>query len=140
MFWSILPALTLAVCGWHYSLHKRWSSFSIVLKIFEHMTGRKINYSKSVLFGANKCHASIHQWALILGCKIGSWPLHYFGASIGSQPRKNSGHLSWRSSKASYEAGEEWIHLLQVGWSSLISFIQYSSILAKSIQNPLWSH
>lgn len=62
-------------------------AIKILLKLFELISGLKINYQKSFLYGSAADEHNIPLWASILSCNVGSWPLQYLGASIGKSPR-----------------------------------------------------
>lgn len=55
----------------------------IILNLFEILSGLKINYNKSLLFTSPKDASKSEQWANLIGCKLGSWPLQYLGAPLG---------------------------------------------------------
>ncbi|WOG96699.1 hypothetical protein DCAR_0416035 [Daucus carota subsp. sativus] len=56
------------------------------LQCFQVLSGMKINFDKSHIFGFHASTAQINRWASTLGCRHGSLPLSYLGASIGSSP------------------------------------------------------
>lgn len=58
-----------------------------VLQCFQILSGLKINFQKSSLYGFNHEQSSIAAWAEVLGCKIGGSSLIYLGASIRDNPR-----------------------------------------------------
>lgn len=61
---------------------------NIVLKLFEIMSGLKIKFHKSFIYGPKDNNIFIRGWASKLGCNIGTWPIQYLGASIGLDPQK----------------------------------------------------
>lgn len=61
-----------------------------VLKCFELISGLKINYEKSSLFGPKMCDFSVSRWASMLGCGVGRPPFKYLGAVIGYPPSRIS--------------------------------------------------
>lgn len=60
----------------------------MVIKIFELMSGLKVNFDKSYLYGSEEMKQSIQVWASMLHCNVGSWPMLYLGAHIGKSPRR----------------------------------------------------
>nr|XP_017256449.1 PREDICTED: uncharacterized protein LOC108226007 [Daucus carota subsp. sativus] len=59
------------------------------LKIFEVISGLKINYGKSKLYGFKESPEQLKQWADWLGCSIGNDQFTYLGATIGQSPKKS---------------------------------------------------
>ena len=59
-----------------------------VLSCFELISGLKINYDKSNIYGFHEDHRVISDWSSILGCKIGTGPFKYLGTTIGLSPRR----------------------------------------------------
>ena len=57
-----------------------------VLQCFQIISGLKINFSKSALYGYRQPQDKVEAWATFLGCEIGSGPLKYLGAVLGSSP------------------------------------------------------
>lgn len=57
-----------------------------VLQCFQIISGLKINFSKSALYGYGQSDESTRSWASCLGCEVGVGPLRYLGAVIGSSP------------------------------------------------------
>lgn len=67
-------------------LDNSWASckgIKLILKLFEIMSGLKINYGKSQLFATNQDLESANSWAALIGCLVGKWPLSYLGVFIG---------------------------------------------------------
>lgn len=60
-----------------------------VLQCFQLLSCLKINFQKSKLYSFSKDQALIEEFASILGCKIGSWPLVYLGSHIRTSSRKS---------------------------------------------------
>lgn len=60
----------------------------VLLKLFELMSGLRINFHKSSIYGHQVDRMGIEQWSRILKCKVGSWPISYLGASLGNSPKK----------------------------------------------------
>lgn len=54
----------------------------VILLLFKIMSGLKINYHKISLFGSDN-NSNLQEYAIILNCKVGTWPMQYLGASIG---------------------------------------------------------
>lgn len=61
-------------------------SLKRVLQCFQLTSGLKINFNKSFLYAFDYPEAS--SWARILGCQLGSLPIKYLGAVLGSNPRR----------------------------------------------------
>lgn len=59
-----------------------------VLQCFQLLSGLKINFQKSKIYSFSRNQASTEEFASILGCKMGSWPLVYLGSHIGTSSRK----------------------------------------------------
>jgi len=47
--------------------------------LFENMSGLKVNYHKSILFGINIENSWLLETASILSCKVGCFPFMYLG-------------------------------------------------------------
>ena len=52
------------------------------LLCFEVVSGFKINFLKSELIGIKVGEAHLYQYADILGCKVGSFPVSYLGLPV----------------------------------------------------------
>ena len=59
-----------------------------ILVLFENMSGLKVNYHKSMLFGINIEDSWLSEAASILSCKISRIPFVYLGLPIGGDPRR----------------------------------------------------
>lgn len=57
-----------------------------VLQCFQIISGLKINFSKSALYGYGQKSEKTEAWAHFLGCEVGKGPLKYLGATLGSPP------------------------------------------------------
>jgi len=69
---------------------KSWSnvwSIRVVLMLFEHVSGLKVNFTKSLLTGVNVSDSWLHE-ALVLNCRVEIFPFVYLGLPIGGDPRK----------------------------------------------------
>jgi hypothetical protein len=76
---------TLLICV------KSWANvraLRAVLVLFENMSGLKVNYHKSSLFGINIEDSWLREAASILSCKVGRIPFIYLGLPIGGDPRR----------------------------------------------------
>lgn len=58
-----------------------------VLQCFQILSGFKINFNKSHLFGFNHQKQQLDYWASLLGCNVAEAPIKYLGAVLGSNPR-----------------------------------------------------
>ncbi|XP_028056784.1 uncharacterized protein LOC114260796 [Camellia sinensis] len=58
-----------------------------ILRIFEIVSGLKVNLSKSSVVGINLADSHVHRVAAMLGCSIDSFPLKYLGLPLGGDPR-----------------------------------------------------
>jgi len=70
---------------------KSWSnvrSIRAVLMIFEHVSGFKVNFNKSLLIGVNVSDSWLHEAALVMNCRVGAFPFVYFGLPIGRDPQR----------------------------------------------------
>lgn len=56
-----------------------------ILKNFELISGLKVNFEKSSVFGINLDSQKMDEVAGILGCKVGSLPLPYLGLKVGGR-------------------------------------------------------
>lgn len=60
------------------------------VKIFELISGLKVNMSKSCLVGINLEEQRVRCLAEMIGCKVDSWPIKYLGVSLVGQLRSIS--------------------------------------------------
>ncbi|GAU24432.1 hypothetical protein TSUD_364160 [Trifolium subterraneum] len=65
-------------------------ALTVVLVMFETMSGLKVNFNKSMLVGVNIPGSWLGEAASILRCKVGKIPFLYLGLPIGSDPRRLS--------------------------------------------------
>lgn len=70
-----------------------------ILQCFQIVSGLKINFGKSSMYGWNE--TELGTWAGLFGCKIGEFPIHYLGASIGTNPRRK---IFWKSLVDKFES------------------------------------
>jgi hypothetical protein len=61
-----------------------------ILRWFHLMSGLKVNYAKSRLFGVNVDGSLLTEAAKFLNCKLGILPFIYLGLLVGANPRKES--------------------------------------------------
>jgi hypothetical protein len=61
-----------------------------VLTLFEAISGLKVNFTKSQLFGVNVHQSWLTEAALVLKCKVGNLPFLYLGLPIGGEARRLS--------------------------------------------------
>ncbi|MCI27846.1 LINE-1 reverse transcriptase like, partial [Trifolium medium] len=61
-----------------------------ILRWFELMSGLKVNFAKSRLFGVNVDGSLLIEAAKFLNCKIGDMPFIYLGLPVGANPRKEA--------------------------------------------------
>jgi hypothetical protein len=61
-----------------------------ILRWFELMSGLKVNFAKSRLFGVELEESFLHGASNFLNCKIGKLPFIYLGLPVGANPRKES--------------------------------------------------
>lgn len=59
-----------------------------VFQCFELLSGLKINFNKSSLYGYRTSSEDIGYWASKLGCRVGSLPINYLGMPLGQDPRR----------------------------------------------------
>jgi hypothetical protein len=70
---------------------KSWANIIIlksVLMLFEYVSGLKVNFHKSMLYGVNISDSWLHEAASVLHCKHGRLPFLYLGLPIYGDPRK----------------------------------------------------
>ena len=70
---------------------KSWFKFralKAVLILFESISGLKVNFNKSMLFGVNVNESWLHEAASVMSCKHGCLPFLYLGLPIGGDPWK----------------------------------------------------
>jgi len=70
---------------------KSWSNvraLKAVLILFESISGLKVNFNKSMLFGVNVNDSWLHEAASVMSCKHGRLAFIYLGLPIGGDPRK----------------------------------------------------
>ncbi|GKV05101.1 hypothetical protein SLEP1_g17145 [Rubroshorea leprosula] len=61
-----------------------------ILRTFELVSGLKVNFFKSALYGINVKAEDISKWAESLNCMVGDIPFKYLGVPVGANPRKFS--------------------------------------------------
>lgn len=59
-----------------------------LLRWFQHMSGLKINFEKSMLCGVKVQDQTVQDLANILGCKEGKLPMKYLGLPLGANPNR----------------------------------------------------
>jgi hypothetical protein len=72
---------------------KTWANvraMRAVLKLFEAISGLKVNFSKSQLVGVNVPASWLSEAASVLSCRLGCLPFVYLGLPIGGDPRRLS--------------------------------------------------
>lgn len=57
------------------------------LKIFEVISGLRVNMAKSCMVGIHVDNTNIQSLTSLIGCRVGSWPLKYLGMPLGGNPR-----------------------------------------------------
>jgi len=70
---------------------KSWGNFRIlksVMMLSELISGLKVNFHKSMLYGVNVSVSWLHEAASVMHCKHGILPFLYLGLPIGGDPRK----------------------------------------------------
>ena len=70
---------------------KSWANvkaLKAVLLLFESISGLKVNFHKSMLFGVNVNDYWLHEAVVVMYCKYGRIPFLYLGLPIGGDPRK----------------------------------------------------
>jgi hypothetical protein len=70
---------------------KSWANvraLRAVLILFERISGLKVNFHKSMLFGVNVNDSWLHEAASVMRCKHGCLPFTYLGLPIGGNPRR----------------------------------------------------
>lgn len=70
---------------------KSWANVCVlknVLLLFLKISGLKINFHKSMLFGIHVVVSWLHEAAVVMNCKHGCLPFMYLGLPTGVDPRK----------------------------------------------------
>ncbi|GAU32903.1 hypothetical protein TSUD_152630 [Trifolium subterraneum] len=70
---------------------KSWANvraLKAVLLLFENISGLKVNFHKSMLFGVNVNNSWLHEAASVMRCKHGCLPFLYLGLPIGGDSRR----------------------------------------------------
>ncbi|KAL6516895.1 hypothetical protein OROHE_018183 [Orobanche hederae] len=65
-----------------------------ILRNLELISGLKVNFEKSGLFGVNIAEETLSDMAAILGCEVGKLPIPYLGIKVGVNQRKGE---TWSS-------------------------------------------
>lgn len=68
-------------------------TMKVSLRMFDLMSGLKVNYHKSSLIGINYHRLDmrfLQEVADVLNCKVGSCPFNYLGLPIGANSRKSA--------------------------------------------------
>jgi hypothetical protein len=65
-------------------------SMKAILRCFELISGLKVNFSKSNIFGVNVHNSFLEGAATFLHCKVRSLPFTYLGLPVGANPRRLS--------------------------------------------------
>ncbi|GKE75843.1 kinase-like domain, beta-lactamase/transpeptidase-like protein [Tanacetum coccineum] len=63
-------------------------SLMCILKCFEEVSGLRVNYNKSKLYGVGVDDRDINAMARWMKCGVGEFPLTYLGLPIGENMRK----------------------------------------------------
>lgn len=64
----------------------QWTDLKVIkriLRIFELMSGLKVNYNKSLLYGNNIQEKLMEEGAALLGCERGRGHFSYLGLKVG---------------------------------------------------------
>ncbi|GAU33009.1 hypothetical protein TSUD_358760 [Trifolium subterraneum] len=70
---------------------KSWANvraLKAVLILFENISGLKVNFHKSMMFGVNVNNSWLHEAASVMRCKHGCLPFIYLGLPIGGDSRR----------------------------------------------------
>lgn len=59
-------------------------TLSRILKCFEVVSGLKVNFHKSRVFGINCVESELHRWSRLLGCMVDVFPFTYLGVPVGA--------------------------------------------------------
>lgn len=59
-----------------------------ILRLFELLSGLKVNYNKSLLFGCNIDEQTMVEGAELIGCERDGSQFSYFGLKVGTHPHK----------------------------------------------------
>ena len=62
-------------------------STTFLLRCFEYMSGLKINFKKSNLFGVGVDEDLLLNWAVDLNCGVGKFPFTYLGLPVGGKSK-----------------------------------------------------
>ena len=132
--------------------NKSWlnvRSMRAVLLIFEELSGLKVNFNKSLLTGINVSDSWLSEAALVLNCRVGTFPFMYLGLPIRGDPRKldfwkpilNSIHSRLSNWKSKFLSFGGRLILLKSVLSSLpvyfLSFFRAPTGIISSIESVL---
>ncbi|GKD51601.1 reverse transcriptase domain, reverse transcriptase zinc-binding domain protein [Tanacetum coccineum] len=78
-------------------------SLMCILKCFEEVSGLRVNYYKSKLYGIGVKDRDLSDMARWMGCGVGEFPFTYLGLPIGE--RKKLSWVKWESLIASFGLG-----------------------------------
>ncbi|GJY48443.1 reverse transcriptase domain, reverse transcriptase zinc-binding domain protein [Tanacetum coccineum] len=90
-------------------------SLMCILKCFEEISGLKVNYNKSKLYGIGVDEREMSKMARWMGCGIGEFPFTYLGLPIGENMRRvNSwgAHRKW-CWRFRREGGSLWVKVIK---------------------------
>jgi hypothetical protein len=99
----------------------------LILSCYEAMSGMKINFEKSEVFTVGLSGDEQHQAATILGCKIGTFPMKYFGMPV-SYCKVTKAQLRYVSDKAEKSLSTWQCEYLSSGGKSTLTESCLSSI------------
>lgn len=125
-----------------------------ILNCFHIVSGLKVNFNKSRVFGIGAMEGKTSNWANILGCEVGTFPFKYLGVLVGANmktkkhwkiiiERFNSKLSTWKSKTISFSG---WLTLLKsvLGnlptyfFSLFIAPVAVTDALEKIRRNFLW--
>ncbi|XP_058776310.1 uncharacterized protein LOC131650623 [Vicia villosa] len=78
-------------------------SMKVILRGFEMMSGLRVNFNKSNIYGVNVCDGYLDATSTFLACKVDRPPFKFLGVKVGDSPRKLS---MWK----------DFIVMLNEGW------------------------
>ncbi|WVZ71541.1 hypothetical protein U9M48_020116 [Paspalum notatum var. saurae] len=75
-------------------------NMKLLLCAFEHLSGLKINFTKSELYCFGKAHQHLDSYMEIFGCKVGEFPFNYLGIPIHYKKLRNA---DWKKGEERFE-------------------------------------
>ncbi|XP_071699108.1 uncharacterized protein [Rutidosis leptorrhynchoides] len=129
---------TIFVGEWH---NQNFCNLMKVLKCFENLSGLKVNFHKSVLYGLGVACGDVERLATRVGCKVGELPFIYLGLPVGKNmslehnwkpviDKFNSKLSSWKARSISYGGRLTLVKsVLRTGENTKIPWVKWDECL-----------